>query len=104
MVIPEWLRSLSLRKERAKSGELMRAIPAQRPAIPQQPAAIPPRDPVLLSGARYGGFIEPPDYSPEHWHTFYRYLRDHIPDVAAGVWAWVRLCSTQRSLEFRGGG
>ncbi len=82
----------------------MRAIPAHRPpTIQQHPAAVPPRDSVLLSGARYGGFIEAPDFSPEHWQAFYRYLRDHIPDVAAGVWAWVRLCSTQRSLEFRGG-
>jgi hypothetical protein len=56
-----------------------------------------------LGGARYGGFIEPDEFAPERWHPFLRYLRDHIPDVAAGVWAWVRLCSTDRKMEFIGG-
>ena len=104
MAISGWFKSLSHKKERPRNLELLRSVPAQRPpTIQQHPAAVPPRDSSLLSGSRYGGIIEPPDYSPEHWHTFYRYLRDHIPDVAAGVWAWVRLCSTQRTLEFQGG-
>lgn len=105
MAILEWLRSPTTRgKAHPRNLEPMRSIPAQRPpSIQPHPSAVPPRDGLTLSGARYGGFIEPPDYSPERWHTLYRYLRDHIPDVAAGVWAWVRLCSTQRSLEFRGG-
>ncbi len=31
-----------------------------------------------------------------------RRLRDYIPDVSAGVWAWVRLCSTPQSFSLSG--
>ena len=34
---------------------------------------------------------------------FLRYLRDHIPDVSAGVWAWVRLCTTPQHVEYMDG-
>lgn len=71
--------------------------------VPSSPRAQRFPDRVPLGGVRYGGFIEPEEGSPERWHRFLRYLRDHIPDVSAGVWAWVRLCSTQRSIDFLGG-
>ena len=32
-----------------------------------------------------------------------RRLRDYIPDISAGVWAWVRLCSTPQSYSLSGG-
>lgn len=36
-------------------------------------------------------------------YPFFRYLRDYIPDVSAGVWAWVRLCATPQQVEYGGG-
>lgn len=33
---------------------------------------------------------------------FYRWLRDSIPIISAGVWAWVRLCSTKTRLIIEG--
>lgn len=32
----------------------------------------------------------------------YRYLRDHIPVVSAGVWTWVHLCATPQRMTLRG--
>ncbi|MCG3197200.1 MAG: hypothetical protein HUU16_11780 [Candidatus Omnitrophica bacterium] len=90
--------------EPCRASELLRALPAERhPAIPTHPKGHGFSELQPLGGARYGGFIEPRDFSPEQWHPFLRYLRDRIPDVAAGVWAWVRLCSTRRIEELVGG-
>lgn len=33
---------------------------------------------------------------------FYRFLRDRIPIVSAGVWTWVHLCTTPQRIELRG--
>ncbi len=33
---------------------------------------------------------------------FYRWMRDSIPIISAGVWAWVRLCSTRTTLKIEG--
>ena len=33
---------------------------------------------------------------------FYRWMRDSIPIISAGVWAWVRLCSTHMSRRIEG--
>ncbi|MDK9700065.1 MAG: hypothetical protein OEM52_07970 [bacterium] len=33
---------------------------------------------------------------------FYRYLRDRLPIVSAGVWAWVHLCATSLERRFDG--
>ncbi len=41
-------------------------------------------------------------YSPHARSAFYRYLRDHIPIVSAGIWTWVRLCSTEQNLRLLG--
>lgn len=40
-------------------------------------------------------------YDVENRAAFYRYLRDRIPIVSAGVWSWVHLCATplQRHLQ-----
>lgn len=35
---------------------------------------------------------------------FYRWMRDSIPIISAGVWAWVRLCATETSLHLFGSG
>jgi hypothetical protein len=52
---------------------------------------------------RYGEFIDHPHGCPSSLFPLYGYLRDHIPDVSNGVWAWVRLCATPQSVELDGG-
>ena len=54
-----------------------------------------------LSGA--DGFVTPPGADPLLLFPFLRFLRDYIPDVSAGVWTWVRLCSTPQRVEYHGG-
>ncbi len=62
-----------------------------------------PSTPGEVSGFfRYGEFVVHPYAEPRVLYPFFRYLRDSIPDVSAGVWAWVRLCSTPQRVEFRG--
>lgn len=48
--------------------------------------------------------IPPPEPDPSVLFPVLRYLRDKIPDVSAGVWAWVRLCNTPQSTRLEGGG
>ena len=33
---------------------------------------------------------------------FYRWLRDRVPIISAGVWAWVRLCATRQNTIIHG--
>lgn len=42
-------------------------------------------------------------YNGSNRGEFYRWMRDSIPIISAGVWAWVRLCSTKTSLKIEGG-
>ncbi len=48
-------------------------------------------------------FIFPTAIDPRILFPFLRRLRDYIPDVSAGVWAWVRLCSTPQSYSLSEG-
>ena len=48
-------------------------------------------------------YLPPPGADPRVLFPILRRLRDYIPDVSAGVWAWVRLCSTPQSYTFTGG-
>lgn len=50
------------------------------------------------------GYLPPPGIDPRILFPLLRRLRDYIPDVSAGVWAWVRLCSTPLSYSFGSGG
>ncbi len=47
--------------------------------------------------------VVPPGVDSRVLFPFLRKLRDYIPDVSAGVWAWVRLCSTPQSFSFSEG-
>jgi len=47
--------------------------------------------------------IPAPEPEPSVLFPVLRYLRDHIPDVSAGVWAWIRLCNTPQSMQLDGG-
>jgi hypothetical protein len=33
----------------------------------------------------------------------YRFLRDAIPDISAGVWAWCKICDTKKKIIIKGG-
>ncbi len=41
-------------------------------------------------------------YTGSNRGDFYRYLRDHIPIVSAGIWTWTHLCSTPQRRELIG--
>ncbi|MFH1744513.1 MAG: hypothetical protein ABIH23_36375, partial [bacterium] len=48
--------------------------------------------------------IPPPEPDASVLFPVLRYMRDNIPDVSAGVWAWVRLCNTPQTMRLEGGG
>lgn len=52
---------------------------------------------------KYGAFVSHPWSEPVWLYPLFRFIRDHIPDVSAGVWAWVRLCATPQSVEYENG-
>ena len=45
----------------------------------------------------------PPGIDPRVLFPLLRRLRDYVPDISAGVWAWVRLCSTPQSFSLSDG-
>ncbi len=94
---------------------LWRNIPSHRKQSPvfetvSEPNRIPVR-PISTPGGSYAslGLMNDPDMIPPPEPDFtvlfpvLRYMRDHIPDVSAGVWAWVRLCNTPQTMHLDGG-
>ena len=57
----------------------------------------------LAQDARDDHFVDPPGVDPRVAFSLYRYMRETIPDVSAGIWAWVRLCSTPQTFSLIGG-
>lgn len=60
---------------------------------------------------RYGNYSGPFDMNPPvdgflytgtNRADFFRYMRDHIPIISAGIWTWVHLCSTSQFFDLRG--
>lgn len=49
------------------------------------------------------GLFPPPEGDPASIFSMLRWLRDYVPDVSAGIWAWVRLCSTQQTVSLSDG-
>lgn len=73
-------------------------------SFPSAPRSRPfPSDPWFLYNQN-SDFLPPPGIDPRVLFPFLRRLRDYIPDVSAGVWAWVRLCSTPLSYALGSGG
>lgn len=104
MGISQWFQLFRKKAAAHSPVEPIRSLPVPHaPSIPTAPRASSMNGAWKVDSSRYGGIIPPQDLMPERWHAFYRYLRDHIPDVSAGVWAWVRLCSTAHSLDYIGG-
>jgi hypothetical protein len=48
------------------------------------------------------GWTQAFDYQGSSSGDFYRWLRDSIPIISAGVWAWVRLCATKQTRLIEG--
>lgn len=47
--------------------------------------------------------LEPDGMDPRILFPTYRELRDTVPDVSAGIWAWVRLCTTAQHFSIDDG-
>ncbi len=51
-----------------------------------------------MSASLLDGFL----YTGGNRADFYRYLRDRLPIVSAGIWSWVHLCATPLERHFDG--
>lgn len=91
---------------RNTAGKLQRARPIAwipKSAFPSSPRSNPfPYDLGTAFESRCDGPV-PASVDPRVLFPLLRRLRDFIPDVSAGVWAWVRLCSTAMSYSLDGG-
>ncbi|MBM3327398.1 MAG: hypothetical protein FJY65_10590 [Calditrichaeota bacterium] len=56
----------------------------------------------MLAAHRSGGWSAGFHYDSQNRGAFYRWLRESIPIISAGIWAWVRLCSTPLRQEIEG--
>ncbi|MDX9752980.1 MAG: hypothetical protein RBU29_03415 [bacterium] len=61
------------------------------------------RDSAPYSAESEDGVLTPPGVDPRCLFPLLQYLRDSIPDVSAGIWAWARLCSTPQSFSLTEG-
>jgi len=61
---------------------------------------------IIIPGAAVGGFQNPIGggftYTGANRGEFYRWLRNSIPIISAGIWMWVRLCTTRITREIEG--
>ena len=48
-------------------------------------------------------WLKPSEYYDTRVFDLYKFLRDNIPDISGGIWAWVALCSTRQHIEYIGG-
>ena len=88
--------------DRARQNPLQ-TIPQASQGIGTFPRALPATSGEISQFFRYGEFVEHPYVDPRVLFPFLKYLRDSIPDVSAGVWAWIRLCSTPQRVSLSGG-
>ncbi len=71
--------------------------------MPSKPFSLPfPSEPRMLLDSE-SSYLLPSGLDPRILFPILRRLRDYIPDVSAGVWAWVRLCTTPLSYSFEEG-
>lgn len=93
------------KKEMVERGRCkpLETIPEPAGGFGTFPKALPVAPGETNPAFRYGEFISHPYVDPALLHPFLRYLRDSVPDVSAGVWAWVRLCSTPQRVVLQGG-
>ncbi|MBI1388106.1 MAG: phage portal protein [bacterium] len=96
--IREWLGMDS----ETQSAAIARARWLPRMDLPATPLSKPFTDERLPFWEREDGLIPPPGVDPRALFPLLRDLRDYIPDVSAGVWAWVRLCATPMARTLSG--
>jgi hypothetical protein len=48
-------------------------------------------------------WLMPSDFFDVRVFELYKFLRDNIPDISGGIWAWVALSSTRQTVEYIGG-
>ncbi len=86
--------------EERQSREHLAWVPKKQ--MPSRPLSMPPVNEGMgsLMGEEFlpAGVID-----PRLMYPLFRRLRDYVPDVSAGVWAWVRLCSTEPWYGLHGG-
>lgn len=80
----------------------LRADWVPQDTLPTRPASAPPHDERMPFWLRDDGVLPPPGLDPRLLFPMLRAMRDYIPDVSAGVWAWVRLCSTTMNRRLEG--
>lgn len=72
------------------------------PVVPDYASANSP----FFSGTGRSGFPGPLEssfvYSGGNRAEFYRYLRDRLPIISAGIWSWVHLCATPLAQKISG--
>ena len=85
------------------SNTLLCAKWAPQNMIPSTPLSSRPLDERQPFWAQDDGYVPPPGLDPRTLFPLLRNLRDYVPDVSAGVWAWVRMCSTPMGREFSNG-
>ena len=90
-------------QEDASSNTLLCAEWAPQNHVSSSPLSSRPVDERLPFWAIEDGYTPPPGVDPRALFPLLRNLRDYIPDVSAGVWAWVRMCSTPMGREYSTG-
>ncbi|MDP8208708.1 MAG: hypothetical protein P9L92_18740 [Candidatus Electryonea clarkiae] len=53
----------------------------------------------MIGGGMYAGSFK---YSGSNRADFFRFMRDRIPIISAGIWTWVHLCATPQRREIQG--
>ena len=88
-----------------KSKETVQARSVAWVPVSKLPASPFSRPAASLSGLKnqWDDITPPPGIDPRILFPMLRHIRDYIPDVSAGIWAWVRLCSTQQSCSLSEG-
>ncbi len=56
----------------------------------------------MLVAHRQGGWSSSFSFNSQNRGDFYRWLRENVPIISAGVWVWVRLCATSLQQEITG--
>ncbi len=56
----------------------------------------------MTSISSAGGWQGEFSYTGKNRQQFYRWIRDSVPVINAGVWAWVRLCATEMTQVIEG--
>lgn len=96
--IMQWLQETNKTQSQTKTKTPTRSQPVAWAAadFPSSPLSKPHFDVGLSLFHSQQDVLQPEGVDPRILFPAYRELRDSIPDVSAGIWAWVRLCATEQ--------